>query len=215
MTYFEVLVEGYSDVPTIREILTRRFKLEDKVDFRIHPHKGRGRLPQDLLAQPDPRQQTLLHQLPAKLKGFSYLGENACVVVLVDLDNDDPVALMNELDSLSSKLPQFPKRVLFRLAIEETESWFIADTQAVQTAYPRAKIQKLKGIEPDAVVGAWEKLADALKLNVNSVSGTDKVEWANAIAPHMDLFQAKSPSLQAVIDGIHNELLLPESAKLQ
>jgi hypothetical protein len=45
MTYFEVLVEGGSDVPALREILTRKFALEEGRDFRIHPHKGRGKLP--------------------------------------------------------------------------------------------------------------------------------------------------------------------------
>ena len=55
MSYFEVLVEGGSDVPVLREILTRKFKLEENTYVRSHPHKGRGKLPANLLAQPDLR----------------------------------------------------------------------------------------------------------------------------------------------------------------
>ena len=43
MTHFEILVEGAADVPMVREIMVRRFGLVEKRDFRIHPHKGRGR----------------------------------------------------------------------------------------------------------------------------------------------------------------------------
>jgi len=88
MTYFEVLVEGASDVPAVREVLVRRFGLVEGQDFRIHPHKGRGSLPANPLVRPDPRHQGLLHQLPAKLQGFGrYLGHEACVLVVVDADN--------------------------------------------------------------------------------------------------------------------------------
>jgi hypothetical protein len=49
MIWFEVLVEGASDLPAVRNVLTRHFGLVENEQFRIHRHKGRGSLPDDLL----------------------------------------------------------------------------------------------------------------------------------------------------------------------
>ena len=57
----------------------------------------------------------------------------------------------------------------------------------------------LKNIEPDAVVGAWEKLALALGLDPKKVSGLTKHEWASRIAPYLDLDAPKSPSFSKLI----------------
>lgn len=51
--FIEVLTEGASDVPVVREVLVRQFGLNEHVDFRIHPHCGRGNMPTNPLAQPD------------------------------------------------------------------------------------------------------------------------------------------------------------------
>lgn len=206
MNYFEILVEGSSDVPTMRELFTRKFGLEEKVNFRIHPHKGRGRLPTNILGEPDPKRQTLLDQLPAKLRGFSYLGNDACVVVLVDADDTPPEQLLGELNLMIQQLPRRPDNVIFRLAVEETESWFIADTQAIQKAYPKAKLQRLRNIQPDSIVGAWEALADAIGEKRNEVTGPDKFKWAEKIAPHLDLEEPTSPSFKSLIEGIAEKI---------
>ena len=34
MIFFEILLEGTSDVPVVKEILTRRFLLKDGIHFR-------------------------------------------------------------------------------------------------------------------------------------------------------------------------------------
>ncbi|OZI77664.1 DUF4276 family protein [Bordetella genomosp. 12] len=209
MSYFEVLVEGGSDVPTLREILTRKFNLEEDTHFRIHPHKGRGKLPGNVLAQPDPKHQALLEQLPAKLRGFGrYLGDDSCVLVVLDADDTPRDELLASLQAMLEQLPTRPRRVLFRLAIEETESWFIADETAILAAFPKAKVQRLRNIEPDAIVGAWETLADALGVNKHLVTGADKYAWAEAIAPHLDLDNPRSPSLRELVDGVRHEVAL-------
>ncbi|MFA7281854.1 MAG: DUF4276 family protein [Sterolibacterium sp.] len=206
MTWFEVLVEGASDVPAVKNVLTRRFGLIENVNFRIHKHKGRGGLPNDLLGEPDPKQQTLLHLLPAKLRGWSYFDDDACVVVLIDADNDPCHDLLAQLNAMLAQLPKRPPRVLFRLAIEETESWFIADMNAVSTAYPKARTQKLRRIAPDDIVGAWEELATALGIAPSTVTGADKYVWAERISPHLNLEEPRSPSLRKFIEGIGREL---------
>lgn len=205
MTYFEVLVEGDADEPVVREVLIRRFGLIQGHHFRIHPHKGRGKLPINPLAQPEIKHQGLLDQLPAKLKGLAYLEESACVLVLLDADNTPCGELLRDLQKMLAQLPRRPQNVLFRLAIEETESWFIADQTAVKAAFPKAKLRKLPDT-PDIIIGAWEKLADALGVDTKTVTGRDKYRWAELIAPHLDLEAPRSPSFQKLIDGIQRNI---------
>lgn len=208
MTWVEVLVEGASDVPVVREVLIRRFGLVENTHFRIHPHKGKGELPLNPLARPDRQNLSLLHQLPAKLRGFgTYLTEpGQWVLVLVDVDDQPCHELLRALVTMYESLPVRP-RVLFRLAIEETESWLIADADAVSAAYPdQFKRAVLKGIRPDQVVGAWEKLGSALGMEVKSIGPSSKFEWATHIAPHLDLQVPRSPSFRKFIEGIDRTL---------
>jgi len=206
MTFFEVLVEGASDVPAVHEVLTRRFGLSENHLFRVHRHHGRGRLPRDLLGQPDPRRRGLLDQLPAKLRGWAGLGPSVCVLVVIDVDDEPCAELLLQLNRMLERLPRRPKRVLFRLAIEETESWFIADTRAVKAAFPRADVRRLARIPADAVVGAAEHLARALGKDPDRMTGADKFGWASAIAPHLDLVDPPSPSLARLIGAISREV---------
>lgn len=206
MTRFEVLVEGVSDVPAVREVLTRQFGLVEGQDFRIHPHRGRGKLPLNPLAMPDPRQPTLLHQLPAKLQGYSHWGPDVCVLVVIDADDTPCSELLAELRAMLLQLPKRPQRVLFRLAVEETESWFIADLQAVRSAFPNAKLQRIRDIAPDSIVGAWERLAEAVGTPAQRGSPVDKVGWARRIAPYLDLQNPPSPSLAKFIEGVAREI---------
>ncbi len=206
MIWIEVLVEGTSDVPAVKEVLTRRFGLKEDEHFRIHPHQGKGKLPENPLARPDRNQRQLLHQLPAKLRGYAKsLSEDSVVLVVVDADDTPCAELLADLNSMLSKLPARPSRVLFRLAIEETESWFIADPAAVKRAFPKANITALKKLQPDAIVGAWERLAEAIGVPAKS-SGTDKLRWATQICPHLDLEQPCSPSLGKLISSVAREL---------
>ncbi len=204
--FFEVLVEGGADRPAVKEILQRRFGLEDGQQFRIHPHKGKGRLPDNPLAIPNPKHRGLLDQLPAKLRGMSWMGAEYCMVVLIDADDQDCTELKQKLIELYQSLDRKPEKVLFRIAIEETESWFIADCEAVKSAYPNANLGRIQNIDPDAVVGAWERLAASLNKNPRQCRGTDKHEWATRISPWLNLDQPCSPSLRAFISGIEKYL---------
>ncbi len=199
MIFFEILLEGTSDVPVVKEILTRRFLLEEGVHFRIHPHRGKGTLSQNPHAMPDPKRRGLLDQLPAKLRGYSCLPDGYCVIVLVDADSTDCKVLKKSLVDLYGKLDKRPGCVLFRIAVEEIESWFLADSNAVQSAYPRSKTSR---IPPDSIIGAWERLAEVLGLSPQDCDGGDKSEWSARISPHLNLDQPKSPSLNAFINGV-------------
>ncbi len=204
MTWIEVLVEGAADVPVVREVLQRRFHLTENEHFRIHPHQGKGQLPANPLARPDRHKRHLLHQLPAKLRGYAKSAPGAIVLIVVDADTTPCTQLLADLNGMLNELPSRPSRVLFRLAIEETESWFIADTVAVQKAFPKARVAALTKIQPDAVVGAWERLAEAI--GSSGSSGTDKRRWAEQICPYLDLQSPRSPSLGKLVSGIAREL---------
>ncbi|MDX2030031.1 MAG: DUF4276 family protein [Blastocatellia bacterium] len=204
MKYLEILVEGAADGPTIREILQRRFAMVESVNFRIHAHKGKGTLPKNPHKKPEKLRRGLLDLLPATLKGFANLSADRCVIVLVDADKTPCVELKQDLLNLYGKLGKRPCCALFRIAVEEIESWFIADPEAIRKAYPKAKISLLTSIPPDDVVGASELLARALGRKPEDCTGADKYEWATRIAPNLNLETPRSPSLNAFITGISN-----------
>ena len=206
---FEVMLEGASDVPVVREVLTRRFGIVENQDFRLHPHQGRGKLRLDPLYRPTATQRGLLDQLPAKLRGMSHFPSDTCILVLLDVDDEDCVALLDALNNtLLKNLPKRPPTVTFRLAIEDIESWLIADFNAVKAAFPKVKLHILKAVAPDDRIGAWEALAKSLGSRPQSTTGADKFAWAMQIAPHLNLVNAPSPSFRrfiAAIDRLHSE----------
>jgi len=63
-------------------------------------------------------------------------------------------------------------------------------------------LQVLRGIKPDAVIGAWEKLAEAIGGPLPKKRGPLKYAWAEKIAPHLNLEAPKSPSLGKFISGV-------------
>ena len=211
MTWLEVCVEGASDVPAVGEVLRRRFGLIENEHFRIHPHRGKGRLPANPLKAPDSRHQGLLDQLPAKLRAWGKaLPHHAAVLVVVDVDDTPCQVLLAELQAMLQQLPGRLPRVLFRLAIEETESWFIADTPAMRKAFQgKFKAAKLAGIRPDAIVGSHQRLAQSIGIRPNTVTGQTKFEWARRIAPHLNLESPPSPSLRKLLEGIERLIERP------
>ncbi len=205
MIFFEVLVEGSSDVPTVREVLRRKFQLVEKSDFRIHAHRGKGRLPVNPLQRPDPGRDFLLEQLPIKLRNYGKQSSatfDRAVIVLVDADDDNCVQLKHALEEMLKQLDARPANVLFRIAVEETESWFLADSEAVLAAYPRSNLTQIRKTKPDTICGAWECLAKAIGEYATDPDGRGKTRWAESIAPHLNLNAPESPSFRAFIDGI-------------
>ena len=175
MRYIEVLCEGPRGRAGLREVMTRRFRLRENEDFRIHPHQGKGKLPGKAhrLKPPGPAENSLLRQLPIKLKNMGRQTKNGfevAVVVVVDADDDDCRDLKKQLLELYAELPTKPPRCLFRIAVEETESWFIAEPVAVKRAYPKTDMAMLSKLEKDTICVRWEYLARSI--------GIDPAAWA-------------------------------------
>lgn len=198
---FHVLVEGCSDEPTVNEIMTRKFGLVRGSQFQVHPHRGKGVLPTDPNAKPSVTDRTLLGTLPAKLRGFAGTGHSLCVVVLLDQDNDDCSELLRRLELMLGGLSKRPDKVLFRIAMEEIEAWFIADRKAVKAAYPAASFQGVPKSNPDLIADPSDVLAKCLGEPL-PCTGQMKAVWAENIAPRLNLRSPQSPSLGKFIEGI-------------
>ncbi len=212
--HFEILVEDASGKIVLESVLEKILNTNGHDhSYRVIAYKGIGRIPKNLRGTIDPQRRILLDRLPKLLRGYgkSLQDFTAAVVVVVDLDDKDCLEFKQEmLEILDVCNPQ--PITLFRIAIEEGEAWLLGDRNAVKVAYPCAKEQVLDNYVQDSICGTWEKLADAVYQNGSQKliemgwphTGQAKCEWANNIAPHLDVEVNQSRSFQVFRDGIRN-----------
>ncbi|MBF0109840.1 MAG: hypothetical protein HQL76_11755 [Magnetococcales bacterium] len=203
--HFEILVEDQSGKKAL-DVLVPKI-IGTGHTFVVHPYKGIGRVPKDLRGTSDPGKRILLDRLPRLLRGYgntfsSYPADYlAAVIVVCDLDDKCLKAFRNELRNILNSCNPVPE-TRFCVAIEEGEAWFLGDIPAVKAAYPSAKDDVLNGYVQDSICGTWEKLADAIYLGGSArlsakgwqAIGAEKSEWAEQIAPHMDVATNRSGS---------------------
>ena len=213
--HFEVLVEDESGSVALKHLLEKILGPNGSVhSWKVRAYKGLGRIPKNLRGVTDPKKRILLDRLPKLLQGYGQslksLSQPAAVVVVVDLDTRDCRTFKQELlDVLNACRPR--PRTLFRIAIEESEAWLLGDRAAVKAAYPGAKDSVLNGYVQDSICGTWEVLADAvrpggaarLKASGYPETGIAKREWAEKIAPHVDVDRNRSGSFQVFRDGVN------------
>lgn len=210
--HFEILTEDKSGELLLNAILPKILGANGNVhSWRTHAYRGIGRVPPDLRGKTDPWKRVLLNQLPRVLAGYgkSLQGQNAAVIVVVDVDNRDCIHFKQELVQILENCQPRP-RVLFRLAIEETEAWLLGDRTALMRAFPRANTNVLASYVQDSVCGTWELLADAVlsggaaRLIAEGYprAGEEKCRWATLIAPHIEPDRNLSPSFQAFRSGL-------------
>ena len=212
--HFEILAEDASGSIALGHILEKILGANyTEHSWRMHPYRGKGRLPNDLYGAPNPQNQQLLNNLPSLLRGLgrSLDESTSVVVVVVDLDDDDCLRFKQDLLNVLNTCNPRPK-TLFRIAIEESEAWLLGDRAAVKAAYPNARDAVLNGYAQDSICSTWEVLADAvhqggaakLKQLGFPADGEAKCEWARNIAPHMDIDSNNSKSFQVFRDGVRN-----------
>lgn len=158
----------------------------------------------------------LLKQLPQRLAAYAqFLPPTAVVLVVVDRDDDDCIALKAKLNALARASGLVPIsdagtegrfQVINRIAIEELEAWFFGDWPAVCEAYPKmpGTLPKRAGFrEPDAIAGGtWEALERELKRKGYFRQGLRKLEFAREVASRMEPARNRSASfgcLRAVL----------------
>lgn len=168
------LVEGPADVSLLENLLPR---LIPGHAWEIYPHQGRGKLPGDPDAKVDSSRRGLLDNLPMKLRAWGEVLDSSTdrVVVLLDVDRDDCSGLLNRLKRMQQALASCPVTI-FRLAIEESESWYLGDRVAIREAFPKANLRKLGDWVPDSRVGSWE-----LFMQVIGAPSDDKVNWGESM----------------------------------
>lgn len=153
--------------------------------------------------------QELLKELPARLRGYrKWIPADHRILVVVDRDADDCVDLKRKLEDYARQAGFATRttgrredaQVVNRLAIEELESWFFGDWEAVRSAYPRVHVNlpaKRGYRDPDAITGGtWEALERVLQRAGYYRTGMPKVEVARNIAKHMDPERNRSRSFQ-------------------
>ena len=208
--HIEVLVEDSSGAKLVEMLLPNVIGPQGEPHtWRVHSYKGIGRLPTGLSAKADPAKRALLNQLPRLLSGYGRTSGIDAVVVVLDNDRRDCIAFLHELRALLGQCNPAP-RTLFRLAVEEMEAWFLGDRQALLAAYPKAKKDVLARYQQDSACGTWELLADAIHPGGHAaihatgwpLPGQIKHEWADNIAPHMNIENNASPSFCKFRDGL-------------
>lgn len=203
--HLEVLVEDQSESILVEKILDKiNGQQVNRFTFRIHKFKGSGKLPHELFSRSDPQKRILLDRLPALLRGYGKsLKIDSAVIVVVDNDTKNCRDFKKELQSILASCNPAPNTA-FCIAIEEMEAWLLGDRQAVRTAYPGMKVRVLDQYVQDSICGTWEILADAVcrekasglkKLGYPEI-GIRKSEWAEKIAPHIELERNNSQSFQ-------------------
>jgi hypothetical protein len=202
--HFEVLVEDQSGKKVL-DILAPKI-VGTGHTIKVISYKGIGRIPKGLKnPSSDASKRILLDQLPKLLNGYgkTYACRDYPVAVIVVCDLDGRCLKDFRRDLLAVLESCKPKpRAYFCIAIEEGEAWLLGDFCALKKAYPKAKLSILSNYVNDSICGTWERLADAvysggsIRLSKQGwqVVGAEKLKWAEAIAPEMDVDNNQSPS---------------------
>ena len=202
--HLEILVEDSSGQRLLQAIVPKILGPHaEPHTWRVIAYKGIGKLPTGLRRGSDPAKRILLDNLPRILRGYARTPGIDGVMVVVDVDRRDCTAFLRELNGMMAQVAP-ALRVVFRLAIEEIEAWYLGDRMALLSAYPEARTAVLDRYDQDAVCNTWELLADAIHLGgsaeIKSIgfpySGVVKHAWAERIGPLMDPHGNASPSFR-------------------
>ena len=205
--HFEFLVEDSSGKKAL-DILVPKI-IGDDHTYNVRDSHGIGHIPKGLQADSDARAHTLLNKLPALFASYgkifaSYPKEyQGALIVVCDLDNRCLKKFRKNLFDILNSCETKPI-TRFCFAIEEGEAWFLGDIPAIKAAYPNAKDKILRTYVNDSICGTWECLADAvyrngaaaLKKKGYPAIGIEKKQWAERIAPQMDINRNASPSFR-------------------
>ncbi|MCO5120388.1 MAG: DUF4276 family protein [Burkholderiaceae bacterium] len=162
--------------------------------FEVHPFQGKS---------------DLLDKLEARLRGYvRWLPADWRLFVVVDRDDEDCRALKRRLEAAAlraglvtrSRVGPGPWQLVNRIAIEELESWYFGDWDAVKTEYPRVSIHvpQRQGLrDPDAIAGGtWEAFERVMQRSGYFKGGLPKIEAARSIAAHIEPERNRSASFR-------------------
>jgi hypothetical protein len=197
--HIEFLIEDYSGGEALKEFLP--LCLAPETQYQVHNFSGKT---------------DLLKKLPSRLNGYKkWIPSDWLIVVLIDRDDEDCVKLKKQLEDIAASSGFITKtnsngsesfQVLNRIMIEELESWFFGDVDAIVKAYPGVKAslaQQEKYRDPDAIQGGTcEALERILKKARHHQGGLDKPKAARDIAQYMNPEINRSKSFQVFYEGL-------------
>lgn len=181
----------------LRSLLPRL--LPDGRTFEVHPFQGKG---------------DLLGKLEQRLRAYaSWLPENWRIVVIVDRDHDDCLALKRVLEEASasaglrSRTAVGPKwQVVNRIAVEELEAWYFGDWDAVCLIYPRVPSTipaRAAFRDPDSVPGGtWEAFERVLRQSGSIQGNLPKIETARLLGRVLDPKRNRSLSFRQFYSAV-------------
>ncbi len=206
--HMEIMVEEPSMEAFLRALLPRL--LGNATSFSIYPFRCKN---------------DLLKKLPARLAGYaSWLPETSRIVVVVDRDDDDCHVLKQRIEEMIAAAGLRSRRaatlrpwqVVSRIAIEELESWYFGDWEAVLATYPRvpATIPNKKAYrDPDAIKGGtWETFERVLKKAGYFENGLRKIEVARSLGAKMTPEGNRSKSFMVFRDALLETITNPSVA---
>lgn len=172
--------------------------------FQVYPFQGKS---------------DLLGKLEARLRAYAvWLPTDWRMVVIVDRDDDDCNVLKRKLESIArraglqtrSRSGRVRWQLVNRIAIEELESWFFGDWEAVRSAYPRVSstVPNRRGFrDPDAIAGGtWEAFERVMRKSGYFKGGLTKIEAARVIGACVEPARSRSRSFSAfcsaIIEGV-------------
>ncbi|MCX7618968.1 DUF4276 family protein, partial [Tepidiforma sp.] len=144
----------------------------------------------------------------------AWLPDDWRLVVLVDLDQDDCMALKGHLEEVAwraglttrTRSEGSPWRLVNRIAIEELEAWYFGDWAAVCSAYPRvpANVPSRQPFrDPDGVRGGtWEAFEREMRRCGYFKGGLSKIEAAREIGTHVNPTRSSSRSFRTFWNAI-------------
>ena len=180
ISHFEFLLEEPSMEAFLSKFLPR--VLPTSCTFGVHAFQGK---------------KDLLSKLEDRLRGYAqWLPSSHCIVVVVDRDNDDCRALKGQLDEISTDAGLLSKssaprwQIVSRIAIEELESWYFGDWEAVHNVYPKVPQnipKQAKYRDPDQIQGGtWEALERILQRHGYFIGGLRKRELGQKMGESID-----------------------------
>lgn len=171
------LLEEYSMKALLDRLLPRLFP--DLV-FLCVPHEGKGDLEKSI---------------PRKLRAWREPGVR--FVVVRDNDRGDCMDLKAHLRGLCAGRPE--EDCLIRIACQELEAWYLGEPDALADAFGK---ESLRGIGARARFRKPDDIAYPARVLAQLVPQYQKIGSARLLANHLDRQRNRSPSFQALMNGI-------------
>ena len=171
------LLEEYSMKALLDGLLPRLFP---QLVFQCVPHDGKGDLEKSI---------------PRKLRGWREPGVR--FVVVRDNDREDCLDLKRSLRELCAVRPE--QDCLIRIACQELEAWYLGEPDALADAFKKESLRRIgsraRFRKPDAVHYPARALS-------RLVPQYQKISGARALAGRLTREGNRSPSFQAMLDGV-------------